>query len=174
MACSNTGTRWRRARWRSQRHFRVGAWHAAAVAELACCCCCYGHSTLAAWHLPHLFDEQLHSCSCSCVTVTCGYSRYPQCHSRATHWWHQQALVHMYTNCSISPPSTCRSCYTSLLSSLSYACRLFVSASYPFDTMKVRLQASDGVYEGMADCFTHIWRTEGVSDTITRQNDYMT
>jgi hypothetical protein len=32
--------------------------------------------------------------------------------------------------------------------------------------MKVRLQASDGVYEGMADCFTHIWRTEGVSEVL--------
>ncbi|WIA40020.1 hypothetical protein OEZ86_013444 [Tetradesmus obliquus] len=37
-----------------------------------------------------------------------------------------------------------------------------VTSGYPFDTMKVRLQASDGVYEGMADCFSHIWRTEGV------------
>lgn len=38
-----------------------------------------------------------------------------------------------------------------------------VTSGYPFDTVKVRLQASHGVYSGMSDCFLHIWRTEGVS-----------
>lgn len=38
-----------------------------------------------------------------------------------------------------------------------------VVSGYPFDTLKVRLQASKGMYDGMLDCFWHIWRNEGVS-----------
>eukprot|EP00879_Flechtneria_rotunda_P006816 GHRR01007160.1.p1 GENE.GHRR01007160.1~~GHRR01007160.1.p1 ORF type:complete len:411 (+),score=147.40 GHRR01007160.1:87-1319(+) len=37
-----------------------------------------------------------------------------------------------------------------------------VTSGFPFDTMKVRLQATNGVYTGMTDCFWHIWNTEGV------------
>lgn len=42
-----------------------------------------------------------------------------------------------------------------------------VTSGYPFDTVKVRLQAGDGAYEGMTDCFVHIWRTEGVSKQLS-------
>lgn len=45
-----------------------------------------------------------------------------------------------------------------------------VTSGYPFDTMKVRLQAGDGAYEGMTDCFLHIWRTEGVSSSLRADN----
>jgi hypothetical protein len=38
-----------------------------------------------------------------------------------------------------------------------------VISGYPFDTLKVRLQASPGQYAGMRDCFWKLWRTEGVS-----------
>lgn len=38
-----------------------------------------------------------------------------------------------------------------------------VTSGYPFDTIKVKLQASKGMYAGMNDCARHIWRTEGVS-----------
>jgi hypothetical protein len=38
-----------------------------------------------------------------------------------------------------------------------------VVSGYPFDTMKVRLQASGAAYTGMTDCFLRIWKTEGVS-----------
>lgn len=37
-----------------------------------------------------------------------------------------------------------------------------VTSGYPFDTMKVRLQASTGSTT-MAQCFWDIWRNEGVS-----------
>lgn len=41
-----------------------------------------------------------------------------------------------------------------------------VTSGYPFDTMKVRLQASTGGTT-MAQCFLHIWRNEGVSTPST-------
>ena len=37
------------------------------------------------------------------------------------------------------------------------------AAGYPFDSVKVRLQASQrGTYSGPADCFRHILRSEGI------------
>lgn len=39
-----------------------------------------------------------------------------------------------------------------------------VASGFPFDTVKVRLQAGGGAYTGMVDAFRSIWRTEGVSD----------
>ena len=41
------------------------------------------------------------------------------------------------------------------------------SSGYPFDTMKVRLQASHGQYKGMTDVFKHIWKSQGVSTAST-------
>jgi hypothetical protein len=40
------------------------------------------------------------------------------------------------------------------------------SSGYPFDTMKVRLQASHGQYKGMKDVFKHIWKSQGVSAIV--------
>lgn len=37
-----------------------------------------------------------------------------------------------------------------------------VVSGYPFDTVKVRLQAEQGVYKGPWHCFTSILRKEGV------------
>lgn len=36
-------------------------------------------------------------------------------------------------------------------------------SGFPFDTIKVRLQAEPGRYTGVWQCFTDIWRKEGVS-----------
>lgn len=41
-----------------------------------------------------------------------------------------------------------------------------VVSGYPFDTVKVRLQASHNRYSGTLDAFRHILREEGVSALI--------
>lgn len=37
-----------------------------------------------------------------------------------------------------------------------------VLSGFPFDTVKVHLQAEPGRYRGMWQCFTDIWRKQGV------------
>lgn len=49
-----------------------------------------------------------------------------------------------------------------------------VVSGYPFDTLKVRLQANKGMYDGLSDCFWHIWRTEGVSTSHHRLHHFRT
>lgn len=41
-----------------------------------------------------------------------------------------------------------------------------MASGFPFDTVKVRLQAERGVYRGAWDCFKHILRHDGVSADI--------
>lgn len=38
-----------------------------------------------------------------------------------------------------------------------------IFTGFPFDTLKVRLQAEPGVYRGAFHCLVHILRNEGVS-----------
>lgn len=40
-----------------------------------------------------------------------------------------------------------------------------IFSGYPFDTVKVRLQADRGVYNGAWHCLKHIIRYEGVNNT---------
>lgn len=42
----------------------------------------------------------------------------------------------------------------------------YVLAGFPFDTLKVRLQADRGVYRGAWHCLVHILKYEGVSTAV--------
>jgi solute carrier family 25 (mitochondrial carnitine/acylcarnitine transporter), member 20/29 len=42
-----------------------------------------------------------------------------------------------------------------------------VFVGHPFDTVKVRLQSSKGIYKNMLHCFSEIWRKEGVRNLDT-------